>query len=68
MENCWVIWKIAQSKQADLLKEVENRHLLYRNAGREKRSINRRFNTDKPNWYGWKKIDDDGNKIKAMEI
>ena len=22
-----------------------------------------RFNTDKPNWYGWKKIDDDGNTI-----
>jgi len=22
-----------------------------------------RFNTDKPNWYGWKKIDDDGNVI-----
>ena len=22
-----------------------------------------RFNTDKPNWYGWKKIDDNGNTI-----
>jgi len=22
-----------------------------------------RFNTDKPNWYGWKKHDDSGNKI-----
>ena len=22
-----------------------------------------RFNTDKPNWYGWKKEDSDGNKI-----
>ena len=22
-----------------------------------------KFNTDKPNWYGWKKTDDDGNKI-----
>ena len=22
-----------------------------------------RFNTDKPNWYGWKKTDDDGNQI-----
>ena len=22
-----------------------------------------RFNTDKPNWYGWKKIDNDGNTI-----
>ena len=22
-----------------------------------------RFNTDKPNWYGWKTHDDDGNKI-----
>ena len=21
------------------------------------------FNTDKPNWYGWKKFDDNGNKI-----
>jgi len=21
------------------------------------------FNTDKPDWYGWKKEDDDGNKI-----
>ena len=21
------------------------------------------FNTDKPNWYGWKKVDSDGNKI-----
>jgi len=21
------------------------------------------FNTDTPNWYGWKKFDDDGNKI-----
>ena len=21
------------------------------------------FNTDKANWYGWEKIDDDGNKI-----
>tara|TARA_R100001377_G_C3171691_1_gene103314 strand:- start:247 stop:549 length:303 start_codon:yes stop_codon:yes gene_type:complete len=21
------------------------------------------FNTDKPNWYGWKKTDSDGNKI-----
>ena len=26
------------------------------------RALNR-FNTDKPNWYGWKKIDDDGNTI-----
>ena len=23
----------------------------------------REFNTDKPNWYGWKKEDDNGNKI-----
>jgi hypothetical protein len=23
----------------------------------------REFNTDKPNWYGWKKEDDSGNKI-----
>ena len=22
-----------------------------------------RFNKDKPNWYGWKKIDNDGNTI-----
>jgi hypothetical protein len=22
-----------------------------------------KFNTDKPNWYGWKKEDDNGNKI-----
>mgnify|MGYP003145113774 CR=1 FL=1 len=22
-----------------------------------------KFNTDKPNWYGWKTHDDDGNKI-----
>ena len=22
-----------------------------------------KFNTDTPNWYGWKKEDDDGNKI-----
>ena len=22
-----------------------------------------RFNTDKPNWYGWKKTDDSGNVI-----
>jgi len=22
-----------------------------------------RFNTDKPNWYGWKKEDDNGDKI-----
>ena len=22
-----------------------------------------RFNIDKPNWYGWKKTDSDGNKI-----
>jgi len=22
-----------------------------------------KFNTDKPNWYGWKKEDDSGNKI-----
>ena len=22
-----------------------------------------KFNTDKPNWYGWKKVDGDGNKI-----
>ena len=21
------------------------------------------FNTDTPNWYGWKKVDSDGNKI-----
>ena len=21
------------------------------------------FNKDKPNWYGWKKVDSDGNKI-----
>ncbi len=26
-----------------------------------------RFNTDKPNWYGWKKTDDDGNKIPNSE-
>jgi hypothetical protein len=23
----------------------------------------RQFNTDTPNWYGWKKEDDNGNKI-----
>ena len=23
----------------------------------------RKFNTDTPNWYGWKKYDDNGNKI-----
>ena len=23
----------------------------------------REFNTDKPNWYGWKKEDNNGNKI-----
>ena len=23
----------------------------------------RKFNTDKPNWYGWKTHDDSGNKI-----
>ena len=23
------------------------------------------FNTDVPNWYGWKTHDDDGNKIEA---
>ena len=22
-----------------------------------------KFNTDKPNWYGWKTHDDNGNKI-----
>ena len=22
-----------------------------------------KFNTDKPQWYGWKKVDDDGNVI-----
>tara|TARA_Y100000034_G_scaffold95454_1_gene115980 strand:+ start:290 stop:592 length:303 start_codon:yes stop_codon:yes gene_type:complete len=26
-----------------------------------------KFNTDKPNWYGWKKTDDDGNKIPNSE-
>ena len=26
-----------------------------------------RFNTDKPNWYGWKKTDNDGNKIPNSE-
>jgi len=26
-----------------------------------------KFNTDKPNWYGWKKTDDDGNKIPNNE-
>jgi hypothetical protein len=26
-----------------------------------------RFNTDKPNWYGWKKTDNDGNKIPNNE-
>ena len=25
------------------------------------------FNTDTPNWYGWKKEDDDGNKIPNSE-
>ena len=24
-----------------------------------------KFNTDKPNWYGWKKFDSDGNKIPS---
>ena len=48
LENCWIIWKIAKSKQADIRKEVENNRLLYRNAVREKRSIIRRFNPDKP--------------------
>ena len=27
----------------------------------------REFNTDKPNWYGWKKEDDSGNKIPNSE-
>ena len=27
----------------------------------------REFNTDKPNWYGWKKEDDNGNKIPNSE-
>ena len=27
----------------------------------------RKFNTDKPNWYGWKTHDDNGNKIKGRE-
>ena len=26
-----------------------------------------KFNTDKPNWYGWKKTDDDENKIPNSE-
>ena len=26
-----------------------------------------KFNTDKPNWYGWKKEDNDGNKIPNSE-
>ena len=26
-----------------------------------------RFNTDKPNWYGWKTHDDNGNKIPNNE-
>ena len=25
------------------------------------------FNTDKPNWYGWKKEDNEGNKIPNTE-
>ena len=25
------------------------------------------FNTDDPNWYGWKTHDDDGNKIEASK-
>ena len=25
------------------------------------------FNTDTPNWYGWKKEDDNGNKIPNSE-
>ena len=25
------------------------------------------FNTDTPNWYGWKKVDSDGNKIPNSE-
>jgi len=25
------------------------------------------FNLDKPNWYGWKKFDDNGNKIPNSE-
>ena len=25
------------------------------------------FNSDTPNWYGWKKEDDDGNKIPNSE-
>ena len=25
------------------------------------------FNTDVPNWYGWKTHDDDGNKIEASK-
>ena len=25
------------------------------------------FNTDKPDWYGWKKEDDDGNKIPTED-
>ena len=26
-----------------------------------------KFNTDKPNWYGWKKVDGDGNKISNAD-
>ena len=26
-----------------------------------------KFNTDKPNWYGWKTHDDNGNKIPNSE-
>jgi hypothetical protein len=26
-----------------------------------------KFNTDTPNWYGWKKEDDNGNKIPNSE-
>ena len=26
-----------------------------------------RFNTDYPNWWNWKKVDDDGNKIPAEQ-
>ena len=25
------------------------------------------FNKDKPNWYGWKKVDSDGNKISNAD-
>mgnify|MGYP003114848460 CR=1 FL=1 len=27
----------------------------------------KKFNTDTPNWYGWKKEDDNGNKIPNSE-